>query len=343
MGGGWASDMGGGVRAAVASDAFAPDVFVVVREAGERTASAARALAEAEVGSDSVTSIREVPFAAALRRGLELGVEAGRRWTLCLDADVLLRPGALADLVAAADQIVARDDSVLALNGTVADKLLGQFRQAGTSLYRTAHLPKALAEGPFDPKKRRPETRLKDFMNGRGHPWHNLDVKVGLHDHDQFFRDIFRKVFQHARKHARFIPYAERYWARMADADPDFRVALWSLQIARMLEPYAPRPGTQSDENIAIDVRGFACDFDAILTPAGMTEKMPLAPGDEPDVSTRLAGFHEAPEYLADRALARYEPARGLRGTLARRRHRPVIGPIIRALSPALFNTQKVP
>lgn len=279
------------------------DVFVVVREAGERTADAARALAAAEVGADRVASIREAPFAAALRRGLEIGVEAGRRWTLCLDADVLLRPGAIGDLVAAAEAAAERDPMLLGASGQVADVLLGQMRVAGNSMYRTAHLPAALATGEFRASKRRPESYLKQVMRRSGHEWLAADVLMGLHDDEQYYRDVFRTAFTHERKHRRFVPYATRYWTRTERENPDHRIALWGVRVSEMIGEHHHRPGPRENENVAIDVRGFAGNLDAILTPAGMTEKAPLAPDAIPsaEVERRLARFETSPEYEEDR------------------------------------------
>lgn len=301
------------------------DVFVVVREAGERTAPAACALAAAEVGAASVTSIREVPFAAALRRGLELGVEARRRWTLCLDADVLMRPGAVGDLVRAAEDAARAAPGLLGVSGHVADALLGQIRVAGNSLYLTERLPAALATGEFHARKRRPETHLKRVMERAGYPWKVVKPRIGLHDDEQYFRDVFRTVFAHNRKHARFVPYAARYWARTAPANPDHRVALWSLRIAQMIDDYAPRPGAGVDENVAIDVRQFAPDLAAILTPAGMAEKAPLDPMAIPprEVERRMAAFEVSPEFLRDLPLIEAERLGGLRGRIAGMRGRP--------------------
>lgn len=300
------------------------DVFVVVREAGERTAGAARALAAAELGADAVTTIREVPFAAALRRGLELGVEAGRAWTLCLDADVLLRPGGIAALVAAAEAERRAEPRLLGASGHVADTLLGQVRVAGNSLYRTEHLPRTLASGEFHAHKRRPETHLKRVMERAGHPWRIVEPRIGLHDDEQYFRDVFRTVFAHNRKHARFMPYAARYWARTAPGNPDHRVALWSLRIAEMIDDYAPRPGPGVDENVAIDVRQFAPDLAALLTPAGMAEKAPLeASAISPEeVARRMEAFAVSPEFLRDLPMIEAERLGGLRGRIAAMRGR---------------------
>ena len=308
-----------------ADGAAGGDVFVVVREAGERTAGAVRSLAAAEVGEDAVATIREVPFAAALRRGLEIGAEAGRAWTLCLDADVLLRPGAVSALVAAAEDEAARDPALFGVSGQVADALLGQVRVAGNSLYLTRRIGAALATGEFRDRKRRPETHLKRVMAAAGHPWREVPVRVGLHDDEQYFRDIFRTVFAHNRKHGRFVPYAARYWARTAPRNPDHRVALWSLRIAEMLDDYAPRPGAGVDENVAIDVRQFAPDIAALLTPAGMREKDPLPPGaiTAAEVGRRMDAFEVSPEFRDDLPLIEAERRGGWRARIAGLRRHP--------------------
>ncbi|EKE43968.1 group 1 glycosyl transferase [Oceaniovalibus guishaninsula JLT2003] len=314
----------------------APDIAVILREAGERTVAAARDLAAAQVGADRVHVIREVPFAAALRRGLELGVEAGRRWTLCLDADVLLRPGAVGDLVAAAEAALENDPQLYGVSGTVADKLLGQWRIAGNSLYFTARIPRALEIGSFDAAKRRPESHVKRQMRKDGHRWHPSETVIGLHDDEQSYRDIYRTVFAHSRKHAYLMGYARRYWRRMANEDPDLRVALWSLELARLLDPWIARPGLREMENVAIDVRGFADNIDALLVPAGMAEKPPLTAMAGDEVRRRLDAFRPAPEYEADRAFHRAEVEGGWRRAIARQRDRPAMRPFIRLAWPLL-------
>ena len=278
------------------------DVFVVVRGAGERTAEAALALARAEVGAEAVTAIREVPFAAALRRGFETGVAAGRRWTLCLDADVLLRPGAIAELVAAAEAAPA---AVFGATGTVADKLLGHVRAAGQHLYRTGLLSRALETCPFDPAKRRPETVVKKTMARDGHPTVAAPVVMGLHDFEQSYADIYRKVFVHTRKHVRFLPAMRRAWARQAGADADFAVALVSAAAADAVGAIAAAPAQRADESVCIDRAAFPDEISPLLMPLGLTEKPPLAATawDGEAVEAALARFEESPEYLAARPL----------------------------------------
>ena len=280
-----------------------PDCHVAIRAAGERTEAACIRLAAGEVGADRVSVIREVPFSAALRRGFEAGVAAGRAWTLCLDADVLLAPGAVAALVAEAEDMAGGD--LFEMDARVADKLLGQVRAAGVHLYRTALLPEALEHAAFDPKKRRPETRVKKQMRARGYRPAEAGLVAGLHDHEQYHRDIFRKVFTHARKHERFMDYAVRYWRRMGHGDADLRVAYLSWCLSRAINEHTDFTARPENEKVAIDLRAFPPTLDAILLPAGLSEKAPLAgDGITPDtVRRRIEAFEVAPEFRRDRPM----------------------------------------
>jgi len=71
-------------------------VHVIIRSAGERTMHLCKQLIiEQGVSADNLSVVNEAPFSAALKKSFELGMERGLKWTLCIDADVLLRPGAV--------------------------------------------------------------------------------------------------------------------------------------------------------------------------------------------------------------------------------------------------------
>jgi hypothetical protein len=291
-----------GRKTAIPPKGSAVSCQIVVRAAGERTEAACAALAASEVGPDRVRTIREVPFAAAIRRGFEIGVEAGADWTLCLDADVLLAPGAIAALCAEAEAERLRGER-FAYEGLVADKLMGHVRSAGVHLYRTEHLPRALAEAEFNPRRRRPESYVKLRMRKLGLSTARMQAVTGLHDHEQYYRDIFRKVFTHTRKHARFMAFAPAFWRREADADPDLRAAWLSWRLSDAVNELTNFDEMPDTENVAIDIRAFPDDIGAILKPAGLEEKAPLGAGDiAPEtVAARLDAFAPAPEYLRER------------------------------------------
>ena len=84
------------------------DIFIVVRTVGERSEELRRRFAVTQVGDDAVTVINERPFSEAVRVTFMRGIEAGRRWTLALDADILLHSRAIQRLLELASK--ARED-----------------------------------------------------------------------------------------------------------------------------------------------------------------------------------------------------------------------------------------
>ena len=111
------------------------DVHVVVRSANERTTSVATQLACAQLQSDhDISVIAEVPFEAALRATYAIGLAVGKKWTMALDADILLAPNAIVELTRAAELMPPH---YVQVQGRIWDKILGMYRQAGPRIYRT--------------------------------------------------------------------------------------------------------------------------------------------------------------------------------------------------------------
>ncbi len=205
---------------------WANQVSGVVRSAGERTHAACAQLLTQQLGAGAaLTTIQQRPFAATLAAGLRHGLAAGRPWSLQLDADVLLLPGALNRLMAAAAQL---GPEVAAVQGLVFDRLFGGWRPAGLHLYRTAHLPQALRLCPAVATEIRPETQLLQRLAEQGQPWVQLELGCGLHDFEQQPHDLFRKSFVHAWKHVELLPALLPYW-RARRTEREFAAALAGL------------------------------------------------------------------------------------------------------------------
>ena len=199
-------------------------VGVVIRSSGERTETLCRELALAQgIGEDQIAIVREAPFPRALRASYEMGIQLGRPWTLCLDADVLLLPGAIADMVTLADR---QASSLFEFAGQVLDKFFGGSRGAGHRLYRTALLSEGVECIPLGHNPIRPEWHTIEVMRSRGHPWRHMTYLAGLHDFEQYNRDIFRQCFAYAHKHQKFTELFLSYWRAERSADQDYEVAL---------------------------------------------------------------------------------------------------------------------
>lgn len=167
--------------------------------------------------------MNERPFEAALRTTYRIGIECGVPWLMTLDADVLLREGAVGELLARAQRLA---EPFVQIEGLVHDRFIGDYRSAGHRIYRTRYLEKALAEVPGDGAEIRPEHATLLRLEALGHPSAACDLIVGTHDYEQYFADIYRKSFVHGQKHPAWLSSVIPWWRSLADADPDFRVAL---------------------------------------------------------------------------------------------------------------------
>lgn len=239
------------------------NLHVVIRSVGERTESLCRKLIlDQGLPPARVTQVGEVPFSATLRKSFEAGVQSGSKWTLCVDADILLRPGSIGSLVSLAEQ---QQENVCELQGYVMDKFFGGPRQAGLHLYRSSLLPQAMACIPDEGVNIRPEYHTLRAMRKAGFPWLEVPLVLGLHDAEQYYRDVYRKCFVHAHKHAQYAELLMEVWKQGAVQDSDYRVALRAFA-----------DGIQHMGPVRIDVRQ-SC-FTLGLEDLGLQEKAPINP-----------------------------------------------------------------
>lgn len=253
-----------------------PDVTVVVRECGERTAAACVALLQRLFPGQEIHRVSARPFSATLRLSLEKGLAEGRPWTLCIDADVLVLPE-LAGLLREAQEAPAE---VFEIQGLVFDKLMTAPRAAGNHLYRTALIAQALPLIPAG-HSLRPETEMIEAMAAQGFPSRQSATLVGLHDFEQSFRDLHAKATLHGHKHRFLLPLYRPLWQMLARTDDDYRVALAALDEAQ------EEAGTPS---VSRDFRAEAAE--AAAARLGLREKPAL--DAVPDTATLRAWTAQA-------------------------------------------------
>jgi hypothetical protein len=199
-------------------------ITVAVRCAGERTEAVCRALVESQLGRDCVVVVREVPFHAAVQRCLELGIERHARWLVCVDGDVLARKGAITGLLGAMGKAPA---NTFMLQARIIDKLWGGPKDGGIRVYRGELLGEAQRSLPCEGAPTlRPEATMIAAMRKKGYGYVQLPSISGLHDYEQYYRDLYRKVRGHLQKHGDYVNLLLPYWRREAHSDPDFAVTL---------------------------------------------------------------------------------------------------------------------
>ena len=201
------------------------NVTVVIRSSGERTTDLCAHIAKRQVEEHNIFLIEEAPFHRAVRKTFELGISAGKQWTLALDADVLLSHDAIDKMVTRAEQLKS---SVFVYQGYVLDYLWGQLREGGGHLYRTQILPTALRVLETQPDSLRPESDVYRALALQRFSTY-VDSKVfGIHDYEQYRHDLFRKGFFYARKFKasrskQFI--GPKHWIDHMASNSDFQVS----------------------------------------------------------------------------------------------------------------------
>lgn len=200
------------------------DFIVLIRGANERTEELCKKLiVDQGVNEDNVRLIRESPFSKALLKTFEIGIEKDKKWTFCVDADVLLRPGSIHEMVRLAD---SQHEKVCQVQGYMMDKFFGGVRKGGVHLYRTSLLDKVIKHVPVEGTAIRPESYALQKMSDNGYPTSVVPYVVGLHDFEQYNFDIYRKAFVQAEKHQSRAELFIKLWKKRADSDFDYKVAL---------------------------------------------------------------------------------------------------------------------
>jgi hypothetical protein len=196
--------------------------YVIIRAAGENTEQLCYDIVVAQVGKENVQIIHETPFSKAVQRTFEIGIEKGKKWTLALDADVLLKSNAIQELVSWADK---QEDYFFELQGRLLDKLFNTYRPGGPHLYRTKFLNYAMDFLEEGAKTHRPESFTYQKMADLGYHYYHHNSVYGIHDYFQSPKDIFRKAFFHAHKHRFLTEHFVSNWAKLDD-DSDYQVAI---------------------------------------------------------------------------------------------------------------------
>jgi hypothetical protein len=200
------------------------DVTVVIRSVGERTEELCKKyIIDSGIPEDCIFIVSERPFSNAMKKSFELGIFQGKKWTFCCDADVLLKAHSLSQLIKVANN---QSKNIFEIQGYVLDKFFGGMRTAGNHLYRTSLLKKGIELIPEEGIDIRPEYNMLKAMDKAGHPWILTPIVMGLHDFEQYNKDIYRKSIVHSRKHMQYTDLLVPYWNRERTEDEDFLVAL---------------------------------------------------------------------------------------------------------------------
>lgn len=206
------------------------NVTVVIRHTNERTFNACLKLLISQVPSDNLYIISETPFSKAVRKTFEIGIGCNKDWTLAIDADIFVTNNCVDTLASVAENL---EDYFFEIQGRILDKFYGVPRGGGPHLYRTKYLKDAIKFIPEEGTSLRPESDTYNKMAEIGYHYYFGKEVYGLHDYEQFYKDIYRKGFLHAKKHWRYLAHFEKFWNENKENDFDFTVALFGFEQSR--------------------------------------------------------------------------------------------------------------
>lgn len=201
------------------------DITVVVRAAGERTLKVCMDLIMHEVDTQNIFVVEEKPFSKALEKTFKIGMDQNKKWTLAIDADLLLLPNAIKYIV---DGGAKYSDELYVYQGKILDKFRGDLKHGGPHLYNTRNLSVGLKALEKTKHNMRPESTLVKYALDNGLSFHVDDKVYALHDFYQNYRDVFRKAHFHAIKHPGYKALLP-LWLEKSKNDLDYRIAVYGF------------------------------------------------------------------------------------------------------------------
>src|SRR5688500_11028606 len=94
-------------------------ISVVVRSADERTTDLCSSLLKDFFSGQFIHVLKTSPFSKAIVESWRIGIEAKKEWVLCIDADVLISPHGMQNLLEKADGL---PPDTFEIQGLVLDK-----------------------------------------------------------------------------------------------------------------------------------------------------------------------------------------------------------------------------
>lgn len=200
---------------------------VVVRYSGERTYNELRRQLSEWVPNVPVGCVSSGSFEKTLRMSYEKAIELHARWTVILDADILLSRRFFFFYLPSA---IGRARNVeLGFAFRLWDRFYDAPKFRGLHVYKTSMLPLALARVPEEGGTLRPESFVKEQLAAEGAVWSQYGNVVGLHDFYQRPQDIFAKMALRAHRSESDVEYLLKTFERHG-GELDFTIAAAGLK-----------------------------------------------------------------------------------------------------------------
>jgi len=200
------------------------DVIVIIRSVGERTEQVCKKLIlDQGIPENNLIIIRESPSIKAVLKSFEIALEKNLKWTYRIDADIMLAKDSIKNMVSFAQK---QKSSHFVSQGYVLCKFFGGIRIAGNYFYNTKLIKNVFDNQAYSTEAIRPDSYILEEMRKSGYPNSPAPFVIGLHDYEQYYKDIYRKCFVHGVKHIHHAKFFSDLWKPRISKDLDFDVAI---------------------------------------------------------------------------------------------------------------------
>ena len=210
-------------------------MIIIIRASNERTLQACYNTFYKGFPTLPVLVVSKSPFIETIRECYRLGTECKCQWMITCDADILPNIEGTKRLISNLPNL---SDDVVYVRGKCDDWLFGKIRTGGIQIYNTKFIP-ALYQNLYDIE--RPESSA---IKATGNIV-SLNIFTGIHDKEQYYKDVFRKIWHHKLKHKNdpnFKLLTQRIETHCKIHD-DFKVAKVALE-TNVTENFKPLDST---------------------------------------------------------------------------------------------------
>lgn len=208
------------------------NISIIIRSTGERTEDMCRySILQNGIQENQISIVKNVsPFSRALNESYKLAMEKNKEFTFFVDADMILLPDAIPTMLTAVRRL---PPVVFFTNPLCYDYLTGYILPNGPKLYRTEFLKQAIKLIPHENDSLRPETFTSKQMREKGHEIIYLDFPCALHEFEQYYKDIFSRIFNKFYKSKSKRKELEDRIIGLKDANQDFEIAHKAIERAK--------------------------------------------------------------------------------------------------------------
>lgn len=216
------------------------NINVLVRSCGELTEERVVSDLIEWFGKDSVSQLKGItPHYKLIEQTVVSASRTEAKWTLVVDADVLLAKNKLFEFLKEANRIAdlytkEAKCSLFVLLPDVYDNFMQKSRSAGVHLYYTENVKESLHY--VENKGLRAETLLARKMSERGYVSLFVKITVGIHDFYQDYVDIVAKGILHSRKHSDITSLIQYKWKPIQDDNLEIYWLLKGIEIGQKKE-----------------------------------------------------------------------------------------------------------